>query len=859
MNRYDRETTPAPPRSGEGSRKDVTPPPSGEGSQDVFLPLTASGKGPAGGISSTEDDPVLADLIEELTVRLQSGGEIDAEAVEREHPEYAAQLRELLPALQALAQVGAEPPRSTGVTPVKKYTSETPVLREDTGETPVLRDRLGSPDLLPVTLGDFRLLREVGRGGMGIVYEAEQLSLGRRVALKVLPFASTLHPRQVQRFKNVAAAAASLHHEHIVPVYAVGCDRGVHFYAMQFLDGCTLAAHIGGLRQIQDKETGALSSSDYCTSAARLILQAAEALEYAHQGGVIHRDIKPANLMLDGRGWLWVTDFGLACCQGQAQLTGTGEQPGTLRYMSPEQALGSRAVVDHRTDVYALGATLYELLTLEPAWPGTTRQELLDQITSGEPRPPRALDRTIPVDLETIVLKAMAHDAGNRYPTAREFADDIKRFLDDRPILARRPSLAERGKRWLRRHRTVAYAAAAVAVIAVAALAVSTFLIARQRDLAEANAREARQVVDRMFTDVAEIWLARQSHLEHKHLEYLQRALAFYEKQMLQSGREPDVQLATGQAARRVGDIRQMLGDFDPAEAAYARADELLGELAALYPDRADVHAERAVVLNHRGNLLRRRGQPAEAREAYRQARDAFADLVRIEPDEPAHFDGLAGSYNNLGMVEHSLGRGKEAEAAYRAALPVLRQLVADYPRHPSYRHDLAGVCNNYGALLHHLNRLPEAEKAFQAGLILWKQLANEWPSIAVYSDGAAKCVHNLGDLRKALGRPREAEQSYRESIRQRMRLVANFPRIPAYRQELATSHQAFGRLFAATGRSAQAAEAFRHAETLMERLVKEHPSVPAFHDELRRFRAEAAQTGGGTTPNSANVEHGKP
>jgi tetratricopeptide (TPR) repeat protein len=637
------------------------------------------------------------------------------------------------------------------------------------------------------------------------------------------------------------------------------------------------------------------------------MIQAAEALEYAHQGGVIHRDVKPANLMLDGRGWLWVTDFGLACCQGQPGLTGTGEQPGTLRYMSPEQVLGSRGVIDHRTDVYALGATFYELITLEPAWPGTTCQELFTQITSGEPRQPRSLNCTIPIDLETIVLKAMARDAGDRYATAQEFADDLKRFLEDRPIFARRPSLVERGKRWLRRHRTVTYAAATVMAVAVAALALSTVLIARQRDRADANAREARRVVDRMYTDVAVMWLARQSHIEPLELHYLQEALEFYEEQMRQTSRDPDIQLATAQAARRVGDIRQKLGDDVAADEAYTRAGQLLQELTAHYPERTNVQSERAVVLNHRGNLLRRRGEWTEAREAYGQARDVFAELVRIETAEPAHRAGLAGSLSNLGMVEHCLRRAQEAEAAYRAALPVLRRLVAEHPLVPSYRHDLAGLCNNFAALLHHLNRLPEAEKAYQAGLILWQQLASEWPTFWVYKEGTGKCVHNLAELRKAQGALREAEQGYQEAIRQRACLVENFPRIPSYRQELAASryalgllltgmrrfveaerlqseafaarnelakanpavpemqrdlaasHQAFGQLLAATGRTTQAAEAFRQAGAVMERLVKQHPSVPAFHDELRHIRAEAAQLGGGTKARPANMEHGKP
>jgi serine/threonine protein kinase/Tfp pilus assembly protein PilF len=408
-------------------------------------------------------------------------------------------------------------------------------------------DRAGEPaatDLqLEVPLGDYRIVREIGRGGMGVVYEAMQLSLGRRVALKVLPFAAALDPRQLQRFRNEAQAAAHLHHSNIVPVFGVGCERGVHFYAMQFIEGQTLAAVIGELRRAENEpealatvtprasvavaehqgkdeavttphgqgavteETPARASlttlgerrgREYYRKVAELGVQAAQALEYAHQTGVVHRDIKPANLLVDARGNLWITDFGLAHVQSDAPLTLTGDLIGTLRYMSPEQALGQRDLVDRRSDLYSLGVTLYESLTLKPAFAGGDRQELLRQIAFEEAPAPRRRNRAIPRELETIVSKAMARRPAERYGTAQELADDLSRFLKDEPIRARRPTPWQRARKWARRHRPVVWSVAVVLLLALAFAAANVWWWAQKRATAAGAAREALREAARL-------------------------------------------------------------------------------------------------------------------------------------------------------------------------------------------------------------------------------------------------------------------------------------------------------------------------------------------------------------------------
>jgi serine/threonine protein kinase len=428
-------------------------------------------------------------------------------------------------------------------------------------------------------LGDFRLLRVVGRGGMGVVYEAEQISLRRRVALKVLPFAAAIDSRQLQRFQNEALAAAHLRHENIVPVYAVGSERGVHYYAMQFVEGESLASLIGELRRCVGNGEGRMTNderspndesrmpkqlsnpdrpkpqetlqgfrhstlellsslgtghSSFFQTVARLGMQTALALEHAHERGIVHRDIKPANLLLDVQGQLWVTDFGLAQCSGSTGLTVTGELVGTLRYASPEQVLAKRGLVDHRTDIYSLGATLYELLTLRPIFDGRDRHELLRQIADAEPRPPRSLDKRIPEELETIILKAVAKEPGERYASAQDLADDLQRFREDRPIRARRPSALEKATKWARRHKGAVVSGIAVLLLLVAGMSVTTLLVAQAyeqerqaRARAEQSFREAREAVDQ-FAQIGEDELAGKPLVEETRRRMLVTALDYY-------------------------------------------------------------------------------------------------------------------------------------------------------------------------------------------------------------------------------------------------------------------------------------------------------------------------------------------
>jgi serine/threonine protein kinase len=422
--------------------------------------------------SSADRDPVDV-LAEEFVDHLRSGKRPSITEYAARCPDRAGEIRELFPALVEMEQLKPETADQTGAFNPTAEPSD------------------------PLRVGEFRILRRVGFGGMGVVYEAVQESLGRHVALKLMPTEALADPKRVERFRREAKAAARLHHTNIVPVFGTGEADGRHYYAMQFIAGHPLDAVIlevvrmrersgsarqsglvgevaaammtGSFRAARAREqgestsdaaaapvaisptpvdrpssgishspshsalSGTLSDSGrpYWDAVARIGAQVADALAYAHGQGVLHRDIKPSNLLLDLHGTVWVTDFGLAKANDADDLTRTGDVVGTLRCMAPERFDGPG---DHRADIYALGLTLYELLTPRPAFAADARPKLIEQVVNAAPLAPRRVRPAIPRDLETIVLKATARDPAMRYQSAADLADDLRRFLEDRPI-----------------------------------------------------------------------------------------------------------------------------------------------------------------------------------------------------------------------------------------------------------------------------------------------------------------------------------------------------------------------------------------------------------------------------------------
>ncbi|MHC4578191.1 MAG: protein kinase domain-containing protein [Planctomycetota bacterium] len=400
-------------------------------------------------------DDRLDEILGQWQEAWEAGDPIDPEEVIRAHPELALALRARFEALDL----------------VDVALARTAML----------------PEGMPREIGDFKILREINRGGMGVVYEAQQLSMRRRVALKILSSAITATPHAIKRFQREARAAGRLHHTNIVPVYGMGQHAGYWYYAMELVEGRPLSAVVAELKARRPTEEALARAArdepaapsdphlgsgtgdrSYYVRAAGMFAGVAEALDVAHQEGIVHRDIKPANLLLDTDGTLKIVDFGLARTEPDgAPMTISGDLLGTPVYMSPEQAMGKRVAIDRRTDVYSLGATLYEIATLRPPFSGETLQDVCTQIISKDPVPPRRANRRIPRDLETIVLKAMDKDRDKRYQSAGEFARDLHRFAEGGAIRAHRIGLVGRTWRRVKRRKVRSSLIAAVVLLGV--------------------------------------------------------------------------------------------------------------------------------------------------------------------------------------------------------------------------------------------------------------------------------------------------------------------------------------------------------------------------------------------------------
>jgi serine/threonine protein kinase len=642
-------------------------------------------------------DARLDELLDRWEEQREQNEDICLEDLCRECPELLPQLKLRIQALESMdKRMGFSKEREgPAATPPRHPEDRGSIRSRDTTPEDGQPPRVDWP-----TIAGYEILDRLAQGGMGVVYKARQVTLNRVVALKMLSAGTDAGAEQLARFRAEAEAVARLQHGNITQIYEIGESAGRPYFTMEFVDGGTLADKLRGLPQSPRQ-------------AAALVQTLAEAVHFAHQQGILHRDLKPGNVLLarsdrpqaihlasqaqePGSFEPKITDFGLAKQLGGAMgRTQTGDVLGTPSYMAPEQAAGRIREFGPATDVYALGAILYELLTGRPPFRGTTPLDTLDQVRSQEPVPPVILQPKVPRDLETICLKCLQKEPVKRYVSARELADDLQRFLKGEPICARPVGPVERLGRWCRRNQLVAGLTAAAVLLLLAGSSVSTFFAIR----AGQKTQEAR----RLGSDLGQT-----------------------------IGRFAKLTFDTKSASEAVKLFREARDRFE--------------ELTLADPENVENQRGLARMCLNLGNVYCSMNEWSQAEESYLRSRQLWEQLARAHPDAPAFQSMVANLHLQLGNVYSATQRPALAEEAYRKSLETHERLVSAYPSASEYQSDLARDCNNLGAFYREADRYELAEDFYKKALGIREQLARADPSDQHQVD-LAMSYYNLANL----------------------------------------------------------------------------------------------------------------
>jgi serine/threonine-protein kinase len=622
----------------------------------------------------------------------------------------------------------------------------------------------GRPKL---TLPGYEIIGELGRGGMGVVYKARQIALDRVVALKMVLAGANADSGNLARFQTEAQAVAALQHPNVVQIHEVGTVDGLPYFSLEFIDGGSLTEKIS-------------SEPQPPRFAAEVVELLARAMQAAHDRGIVHRDLKPANVLLARDGTPKVTDFGLAKrLEADSGQTRSGQVLGTPSYMAPEQATGDADKVGPSADVYALGAILYAILTGRPPFAGTSMLDTLHMVKTREPAAPSQLAASVPRDLETIALKCLQKDPGRRYASAAALADDLRRYLDGRPILARPVSAIERAWRWARRNPWVAgfWTTAAAALVTIAV--VSTVL----KGQADENAREANKARDEANTATNaaivsrdQAMAARQDAEKARELTAGQRNESFEAIRLVLLRIDDQLRATPALAAMRERVIAEAMVALErvrdqAAKSQLASRDEMIG-----YQRLGDIYVT--------ANRLR------DAADLYDKAYVIAETLARETPKDPIHKRNLAAMTNKRADAQLRLGNGTTARDLYNTGLKLRQEWTTLDPNNNGAKQSVA---QSHGIILGQVALQLGDPASALANLRAAETIYAALPANANIRLEQAAIQKLFGDAELRLGYAAEAEKHYRASLQGREAVLAQNPASPTVIRDVALSRLALG------------------------------------------------------------------
>jgi serine/threonine-protein kinase len=767
-------------------------------------------------------------------------------------------------------------------TPLPGTALNTPPTRPIAATPPPAKDIRG-PDLLEANggrFGDYELLEEIARGGMGIVFKARQIRLNRIVALKMIRNGQLAYAEEIQRFKLEAEAAANLDHPNIVPIYEIGDIGGQHFFSMKLIEGGNLTQRLAAYRLPDGPRSRSTAGVDAKQrQAARLIATVAHAIAYAHERGLLHRDLKPANILVDAQGQPHITDFGLVKRVGHPppnpestiepatgaaradSLTQSGIAVGTPNYMAPEQAAGPKNALTTAADVYSLGAILYEMLTGRPPFRADTPLETLLLVLEHEPERPRILCPTMDRDLETICLKCLDKNPHKRYAGAEALAEDLERYLVGEPILARPAGPAEWLWRWCRRNRSLA-AGVGLAAASLLTVAIVSFLFFL-REASHAKRLRQEKAETAMALDLARrkeaetataLELARRKEIEaeqHAQEEEKQRrkaeanalevdkqrrraeANAQEEKKQRQLADESFRQAhrAVGEFCIQLGEIRlAQYAGLQPVRKAFLEASlkyydgfiRQRGKDPTLRAELADTKFRVAFITNVIGSQT-------EALARYQEARAIYEELVAADPKSAALRAGLGRTCINMGLLLDALGKPRESLEAQEKARDLFDRLSRQVKKPAAYRSSLAATYTNLGTLYRTIGRLPDSVDAFRKALAIHEELVRNHPGVSKYKGQLAVGHVNMGVMYGVLGDEGKALDSYRAAWKLQNEIARAHPDQHENQRDLAMSYRRIGNRLCATGKLNDGLRWLNEGHTIVNKLVKSNPEVTEF------------------------------